>query len=172
MFCCQRKTRMHKIIDLFTQLCEVWNKWVFIATNRFCLNRLIYTPTCHHCDIIIFSDVIRRHVTFQTFTSLLCVSRTIQYLHRCLKTKDPFCREQYNIYTDAWKQKTLYSGAKEVLIPLYLCFTRFCNLKNLNILFIHFGLIFDPRVTYMIEVWIHHKHYYMFTPVQYTWHNF
>ena len=26
---------------------------------------------------------------------------TIQYLHRCLKTKDPLCQEQYNIYTDA-----------------------------------------------------------------------
>ena len=27
------------------------------------------------------------------------VSRTIQYLHRCLKTIDPLCREQYNIFT-------------------------------------------------------------------------
>ena len=35
------------------------------------------------------------------------VSRTKQYLLRCLKTKDPLCREQYNIYIDAWKQKTL-----------------------------------------------------------------
>ena len=26
------------------------------------------------------------------------MSRTIQYLHRCLKTKDPLCWEQYNIY--------------------------------------------------------------------------
>ena len=32
---------------------------------------------------------------------------TIQYLHRRLKIEDPLCREQYNIYIDAWKQKTL-----------------------------------------------------------------
>ena len=38
------------------------------------------------------------------------MSRTIQYLHRCLKNKRPLCRDQYNIYTDAWKQKTLCSG--------------------------------------------------------------
>ena len=50
------------------------------------------------------------------------IQRTIQYLHRCLKTKDPLCWEQYNIYIDAWKQKTLCSGAKTVLesvFPLY-----------------------------------------------------
>ena len=63
-------------------------------------------------------DVITRHVTFQTFFfdvirrhhSFVCVSRTIQYLHRgsrtiqylhrCLKTKDPLCWEQYNIYIE------------------------------------------------------------------------
>ena len=61
--------------------------------------RFIYTPTRHHCDVTFSFDVIRRHVTFQTFFSdvirrhhsFVCVSRTIQYLHRCLKTKDPLC---------------------------------------------------------------------------------
>ena len=74
-------------------------------------------------DVTFFSDVIRRHVTFQTFFFDVIirhhsfVSRTIQYLHRCLKTKDPLCREQYNIYIDVWKQKTLCSEAK--LLPYW-----------------------------------------------------
>ena len=35
------------------------------------------------------------------------MSLTIWYLHRCSKTHDPLCWEQYNIYTDTWKQKTI-----------------------------------------------------------------
>ena len=77
----QSKQKVYEIIALFTQLCEVWNKCVFIATNRFCLIRRNYTPTRHHYHVIFFSDVISHHVT----------SRTIQFLRRCLETKDPVC---------------------------------------------------------------------------------
>ena len=54
------------------------------------------------------------------------MSRTIQYWHRCLKTKDPLCWEQYNIYIDASKQKTLCSGTKTgavLAIPYYISCT-------------------------------------------------
>ena len=84
MFFINSKTkRIYEIIALFTQLCEVWNKWVFIATNRFCLIRLIYTHTRHLWEQYdIYTDAWKQ----KTF-----VSRTIQYLHRCLKTKDHLC---------------------------------------------------------------------------------
>ena len=51
------------------------------------------------------------------------MSRTIQYLHRCLKTKEPLCREQYNIYTDAWKQKN-------ICVENYTIFTQMLENKR------------------------------------------
>ena len=65
----QSEQKIYKIIALLTQLCELWNECVFIATTRLCLIRFIYTPTRHHYDVTFFSDVIRRHVTFQPFFS-------------------------------------------------------------------------------------------------------
>ena len=114
----QNKRRIYETIALFTQLCEICNKWVFMATNRFCLNRLIYTPTRHLWEqYTIYTDAWKQknfHVENNTiFTQMLenkrtFVSRTVQYLHRCLKIKKPLFREHYNIYIDAWKQKNLY----------------------------------------------------------------
>ena len=63
----QKKQKIYKIIALFTQLPEVWNECVFIATNRFCLTRLINTPTRHHYDVTFFSDVIRHSRHFCDF---------------------------------------------------------------------------------------------------------
>ena len=86
----QNKQKTYEIIALFTQLCWVWNKWVSIATNRFCLKRLIYAP------VLLFSDVIRHHIIHQIF----CPG-VIRRHHFFV------CREKYNIYIDAWKQQNL-----------------------------------------------------------------
>ena len=58
------------------------------------------------------------------------VLRTIQYLHRCLKTKDPLCREQYNIYTDAWKQKTFVLRTIQYLHRCLKTKDPLCHLMN------------------------------------------
>ena len=78
-----------KVIALFTQLCEVRNECVFIATTRLCLNKFIYTPTRHHYDVTFFSDVIGRHHSL-------------------------VCWEQYSIYIYAWKQNTLLFVSKTI----------------------------------------------------------
>ena len=116
----QSKQKIYQIIALFTQLCELWNECVFIATIRLCFNRFIYTPTRHYYDVTFISDVIRPHVTFQTF-----FSDVNRHHHSFL------CWEQYNIYLDAWKQKTLcvqndaiftqYQNSRRSLILYYSC---------------------------------------------------
>ena len=90
----QKKQRIYEIIALFIQLPEVWNEWLFIVTNRFCLNRLIYTPTRHHCDVIFFSDAMWHSRHFSE----------VMWHSGCLSCH--VCQEQNNIYSDAWKQKT------------------------------------------------------------------
>ena len=95
---------------------QLWNKCVFIATTRLCLNRFIYTPTHHHYDVTFFSDVIRRHVTFQAF-----FSDVIRHHHSLV------CWEQNNIYTDVWKQKTFCSKQKTLCVENYTIFTKYQN---------------------------------------------
>ena len=70
-----------------------------------------------------FSDVIRRHVTFQTFSS-----DVIRCHHSFV------CWEQYNIYIDACSQKNLCSGAETVAESAFLYYWYrglFCNLNGI-----------------------------------------
>ena len=69
---------------IFTQILE--NKSPFVSRHPLCVE-----------NNTIFTQMLENKRPF--------VLRTIQYLHKCLKTKDPLCWEQYNIDIDAWKTK-------------------------------------------------------------------
>ena len=65
-------------------------------------------------------------------TALCVKNNTI--LTQMLNTKDPLCREQYNIYIDAWKQKTLCVENNTIFTQYQNCgrTVDFCLLKKLT----------------------------------------
>ena len=76
---------------------------------------------------------------------------TKKYLHRCLKTKELLCREQYTIYIDAWKKKNFCVENNTIFTQMLENNRPFVRNKRI------FTQMFENQITFASRT-IHHLH--------------